>query len=125
VLKHSEAARKREERIKETEDKHREEAAVVLQEALQATRTLTAVTEQTIGLGAKDLRELKRRVQHEEIRRERVAAAAEVRQCEICFDRDRDTVFNCGHLACGGCASVLQNRHLCQALILFRGPIFL
>jgi hypothetical protein len=113
VLKYSEAARKSEETIKETEDKQREEAAVVLQEAPMATRTLTTVTEHTIGLGDKDIRELKRRLQHEEIRRERAAAAAEVRQCEIYFDRDRDTAFNCGHLACGECASVLQNCHLC------------
>jgi hypothetical protein len=125
VQKHSEAAMEREEMIKKTEDKQREEAAVVLREALEATRTLAAVTEQSMGLDDADLRELKRRVHYEEIRRERAAAAAEVRQCDICFDRDKDTVFNCGHLACGECASGLRKCHLCQALIMTRWPIFM
>jgi hypothetical protein len=99
----------------------------VLREVLasRTPRTLATVVTQAMQLDDLELHELKKVVQREQFRRERAEGAAEVRLCDICYDHDRDTIFACGHLACGQCADGLQNCHLCQALITSRGPVFM
>lgn len=46
-------------------------------------------------------------------------------QCGICFDNTKDAVFNCGHLACFGCAEKLNTCHICRQPITTRIKMYL
>ncbi|KAH7680375.1 E3 ubiquitin-protein ligase MIB2-like protein, partial [Aphelenchoides avenae] len=51
-------------------------------------------------------------------------------RCTVCMDRDKDTVFVCGHAYCNGCASEWRKCTVCvtekgNRPITFKHPLFL
>mmetsp|Transcript_18395 Transcript_18395/g.65131 ORF Transcript_18395/g.65131 Transcript_18395/m.65131 type:complete len:508 (-) Transcript_18395:77-1600(-) len=64
------------------------------------------------------------------LRAELDAAAAarrreeEERLCAVCLERNKNTAFTCGHQACGECAAVLTECHLCRAAVTARIKLF-
>ena len=52
--------------------------------------------------------------------RRRLDDLVEGQSCPICLSAPKDTVFQCGHQACGACASPLRTCHICRAPVLKR-----
>ena len=48
------------------------------------------------------------------------AASSPSKECIVCLDRPKDTVFQCGHFTCSQCAISLKNCPTCRAVILHK-----
>lgn len=81
-------------------------------------------------LDSKHLEKMKRYIKvviarraREEVDRAKSAAVAQVleeRFCNICEERSKNTVLNCGHVCCRECSVLIQRCHLCSAPIVSR-----
>ena len=56
--------------------------------------------------------------------RKKVRSLEDARICSICMERTKDTVFGCGHLACGKCSRSLTTCHICRKNIEVRTKMF-
>ena len=56
--------------------------------------------------------------------RKKVRSLEDALICSICMERAKDTVFNCGHLACAQCSRSLKSCHICRKNIEMRTKMF-
>lgn len=52
------------------------------------------------------------------------STTADARLCAVCLDREKNTVFGCGHLACESCAASLTICHMCRAVVTARIRVY-
>ena len=46
-------------------------------------------------------------------------------ECDVCFDRNKDCAFNCGHMSCSECAELLEMCHICRLKITDKRKVYL
>ena len=75
-----------------------------------------------------EMSELQQKIIRMESELRRKSASLEALQaevlCNICFEKRRDTVFNCGHTACTKCSEHLTNCHMCRIPITAKIKMF-
>ena len=55
-----------------------------------------------------------------ELRAKEAAGVPLATDCPVCLDRPMDTALDCGHRACGSCAALLADCHVCRAPVRLR-----
>ena len=82
----------------------------------------------TSFLSDAEMTELQQKIIRMESELRRKSASLEALQaevlCNICFEKRRDTVFNCGHTACTKCSEHLTNCHMCRIQITAKIKMF-
>ena len=82
----------------------------------------------TSFLSDAEMTELQQKIIRMESELRRKSASLEALQaevlCNICFEKRRDTVFNCGHTACTKCSEHLANCHMCRIQITAKIKMF-
>lgn len=62
-------------------------------------------------------------VSREELQNQVIRLRAE-KQCGICLNTNKNTVFGCGHGACQSCAELIEECHICRNPISMQIPFY-